>query len=138
VIYKANRKFLFHDELFAVPISMRMGVSCGHRAPSVILLSMGYRALCHLIPFYHLSSHTISYSLSHAFFPQPMLSDRPSPGGLWRFLNTAFAPELLGKHPQPAAPAPLSVQRWFMPGLTRIAWVFLTGHPAVGGLSPGF
>lgn len=96
-----------------------------HNSPQCQLRGLGHLTPCFL-------------SIISCRFPQPPLSDRPSPPGPWRFVNTDFTPELPGKHPQPAAPAPPSEQCWLVPGLAGIAWMFLTGCPAVGGLSPGF
>lgn len=42
-------KVPFQDELFAVSISICVGLRCGCRAPSIIPLSAACRALCHFI-----------------------------------------------------------------------------------------
>lgn len=93
-----NCRLPFQDGLLAVSINMHIRISCGYRALSIILPSASYRALCHLIPCF--------VSIIPSIFPQPMLVGRPSPGGLRRFLNTDFTPDLLGKHPPACSTSP--------------------------------
>lgn len=113
----------FQDELFAVSISICVGLRCGRRAPSIIPLSAACRALCHFILSFLL---IVQYILL-----QTMLLDRCRGFSMLTSLQNYLASI------PPAHSTGPAVYVYFMLDQTGIAQIFLTGHPAVGGLSPG-